>query len=76
VRWAVANRVPALDAWRMTLTFPVLNAAHETLFVVTGADKAEALSRVRSGEPDVPAARITGGAVRWIVDAAAAALVA
>ena len=26
--------------------------------------------------PDVPAARITGGAVRWIVDAAAAALVA
>jgi 6-phosphogluconolactonase len=75
-RWAVANRVPALETWRMTLTFPVLNAAHETLFVVTGADKADALARVRSGEPDVPAARITGGAVRWIVDAAAAALVA
>jgi 6-phosphogluconolactonase len=76
LRWAVAHRVPALDAWRMTLTFPVLNAALETLFVVTGADKADALARVRSGDPDVPAARITGGAVRWIVDAAAAALVA
>jgi 6-phosphogluconolactonase len=76
VRWAVANRVPALDAWRMTLTFPVLNAARETLFVVTGADKSDALVRVRSGEPDVPAARITGGRVRWIVDAAAAAAVA
>jgi 6-phosphogluconolactonase len=76
VRWAVANWVPAQDAWRMTLTFPVLNAAHETLFVVTGADKADALSRVQTGDPDLPAARITGGAVRWIVDAAAAALVA
>ena len=76
VRWAVANWVPAHDAWRMTLTFPVLNVAHETLFVVTGADKADALARVRSGDLDLPAARITGRAVRWIVDAAAAALVA
>ena len=76
VRWAVANWVPAQDAWRLTLTFPVLNVAHETLFVVTGADKADALARVRSGDPDLPAARITGRAVRWIVDAAAAALVA
>ena len=75
VRWVVANWVPAQDAWRMTLTFPVLNAARETLFVVTGADKADALARVRSGDPDLPAARITGRAVRWIVDAAAAALV-
>ena len=75
-RWAVANWVPAHDAWRMTLTLPVLNAARETLFVVTGADKADAMARVRSGDPDLPAARITGRAVRWIVDAAAAALVA
>jgi len=75
-RWAVANLVPAREAWRMTLTLPVLNAAHETLFVVTGADKADALARVRSGASDLPAARITGRGVRWIVDAAAAALVA
>jgi len=76
VRWTVANWVPARDAWRLTLTFAVLNAARETLFVVTGADKADALARVRSGDLDLPAARITGRAVRWIVDAAAAALVA
>lgn len=76
VRWAVANWVPAQDAWRMTLTFPVLDAARETLFVVTGADKADALARVQSGDPEMPAARVTGPAVRWIVDAAAAAQVA
>ena len=33
-RWVVANWAPALEAWRMTLTFPVLNAARETIFVV------------------------------------------
>ena len=76
MRWAIGNWVPALDAWRMTLTYPVLNAARETMFVVTGGDKADALARVRSGDSELPAARITGGGVRWIVDAAAAAGVA
>ena len=75
VRWAVPCSPAALQR-RMTLTFPVLNAAHETLFVVTGADKADALARVRDGDTDLPAARIHGPAVHWIVDAAAAALVA
>ena len=75
-RWAVANWAPAQEAWRMTLTFPVLNAARETIFVVTGADKAEALARVRAGDAELPAGRIAGSGVHWIVDAAAAALVA
>jgi 6-phosphogluconolactonase len=75
-RWAVANWAPALETWRMTLTFPVLNAARETVFVVTGGDKADALARVSSGDPAMPAARVAGPAVRWIVDAAAAAGVA
>jgi len=75
VRWTVANWAPAQDAWRMTLTFPVLNAARETLFIVTGIDKADALARVRSGDSGLPAGRISGPRVRWIVDAAAAAQV-
>ncbi len=74
-RWAVANWVPSHEVWRLTLTFPVLEVARETLFVVTGADKADALARVRSGDPEMPAAKAGGLAVRWIVDAAAAAQV-
>jgi 6-phosphogluconolactonase len=74
-RWTVATWVPTREAWRVTLTYPVLNAARETLFVVTGADKADALARVRSGDAEMPAARVRGPAVRWIVDAAAAAQV-
>ena len=75
-RWVVAAWAPAQEAWRMTLTFPVLRAARQTLFVVTGADKAEALERVRAGDEELPAARVTGDGVDWLVDAAAAARVA
>ncbi len=71
-RWAIANFAPAQDAWRMTLTFPILNAGREVLFVVTGADKAEALREIRAGGSDLPAARVDGEQVEWIVDAAAA----
>jgi len=70
-RWVVANWAPAQEAWRMTLTFPVLNAGRDVIFVVTGADKADALSRIRSGDRELPAGRVTGQAVEWIVDAAA-----
>ena len=74
-RWAVASQAPTGQS-RMTLTFPVLDAARETIFIVTGEDKADALARVRSGDTELPAARVAGSAVRWIVDAPAAAKVA
>lgn len=63
---------------RITLTLPVLNAARQALFLVTGADKAAALRAViaAEGEPDPapPAARVrpAAGEVRWLVDQAAA----
>lgn len=72
-RWVVGNWAPSQEAWRMTLTFPVLQAARETLFVVTGADKAEAFRRVRDGDEALPAARLRGEGVTWIVDHAMAA---
>jgi 6-phosphogluconolactonase len=48
---------PGLAPWvpRVTFTFPLLAAAHEVLFVVAGADKAEAVARA-FGEPPDPAA--------------------
>ena len=71
-RWVVANWAPGPAAWRMTLTFPVLDAARALLFVVTGADKADALARVRAGDRDLPAARVRAQDVEWLIDAAAA----
>lgn len=71
-RLVVANWVPSLDAWRMTLTYPVLNAAREVMFVVTGADKAAAFGQVRSGSSGPPAARVRAERTLWLVDTAAA----
>ena len=71
-RWVIPNFAPSQNAWRMTLTFPVLNAGRDVLFVVTGADKADPLRQIRAGRSDLPAARVAGDHVEWIVDAAAA----
>lgn len=71
-RWVVGNWVPHLDAWRMTLTFPVLNAARAVIFAVEGASKADAIRRIRAGGSGLPAERVAGDQVEWIIDAAAA----
>ncbi len=71
-RGVVGNWAPSQETWRMTLTFPVLNAARATIFAVTGADKAPALQQIREGSSELPAARVVGDEVEWIVDRAAA----
>jgi 6-phosphogluconolactonase len=43
---------------RMTLTYPVLNRAHEILWLVTGEEKAEPLSRLLAGDTSIPAGRV------------------
>jgi 6-phosphogluconolactonase len=71
-RWVVANWAPALETWRMTLTFPVINAARAVVIGAYGANKADALRAIRGGGSDLPASRVTGDDVEWIIDAAAA----
>jgi 6-phosphogluconolactonase len=71
-RWVIANWAPAMETWRMTLTFPVINAARAIVFGVYGANKVAALRDIREGGSDLPAARVAGDAVTWYIDAAAA----
>jgi 6-phosphogluconolactonase len=78
-RWVVSNPVAKLDTTRITMTSPVLNNAAEVVFLVHGADKAEALAAVLDGpyEPDrLPAQLIHPGRgrLRWLVDPTAAQL--
>lgn len=72
-RWAVRARADYPPYDRITLTFPVLNAARNVAFLVTGSAKGEALRGVVAGS--VPAARVlpADGELRWFLDAAAAA---
>ncbi len=78
-RWVVENYVPRLDAWRITLTAPAINAAAHVIFLVSGAAKAEALQAVLRGpfRPSAYPAQLIqprAGQLLWLVDQAAAAL--
>jgi 6-phosphogluconolactonase len=77
-RWVVANEVPQLKTWRMTLTYPAINAARKVLFLVSGGDKAATIKEVLTGPPN--AARFPSQAVAakegetiWVLDQAAGA---
>lgn len=77
-RWVVANEVPQQKTTRITLTYPVLNAADLVLFLAAGANKQEALERIFSPDGDSderpPAAFVRpDGRVVWFLDAEAGA---
>jgi len=70
--------VPKPPPQRLTFTPPLLNAARQVLFLVTGAEKADAVQAVLEGEydPDEYPAQIVrpdNGEVVWMLDKAAAA---
>lgn len=76
---AVANAVEKLETTRLTLTFPVLNAARNVMFLVKGADKAAVLKKVLEGAPlpqQLPSQNVkpADGDLFWLVDDTAAAL--
>ena len=67
---------PPVD--RVTLTFPVLNAARAVHFLVTGEKKADVIRKVLTTNPGVDAApavgvRPTDGMLTWLLDEPAAA---
>jgi 6-phosphogluconolactonase len=70
-----ANFVPKFDSWRITFTYPLLDAAHQVMFLVQGEDKAERVREVFAGEGNLPAAgvQVRDGATVWLLDRAAAA---
>jgi 6-phosphogluconolactonase len=61
---------------RMTLTYPVINRARRILWLVTGAEKAGMLVRLRAGDASIPAGRVVQRQAHVLADAAAAAQLA
>jgi 6-phosphogluconolactonase len=71
-----ANPVPAHNTTRLTVTFPLLNAARSVLILVRGAGKAPLLAEILQGDTvQYPIQRVqpTNGELLWILDAPAAA---
>jgi 6-phosphogluconolactonase len=76
-RLAAPARAPSAPADRVTLTFPVLNAARAVTLLVSGADKADAVARAFDEAVPIAACpvrgvRPTAGVLTWHLDAAAA----
>jgi 6-phosphogluconolactonase len=57
---------------RMTLTYPVINRARHILWVVTGAEKVEMLTRLRNADASIPAGRVRSRDAMVLADSAAA----
>lgn len=77
---AVAVFVPKLNSWRVTLTFPVINAAREVLFLVSGKSKSDMIQRIMSiKQPDkkIPATMVNpqNGELHWMLDSEAMVLI-
>ncbi len=74
--WVVANWVEKFSAFRITLTFPVLNHAANILFLATGGEKSEMIKRaLKDPSANLPCQRVrpADGELVWFLDQAAAA---
>jgi len=70
-RWVALTR-PYQGHPRMTLTYPILDNAAAILFVVTGAEKVDALAKLSRRDPAIPAGRVKAADIVVLADQAAA----
>lgn len=76
-RWVVANHVPQKNTWRMTLTFPCINASRHIAIYVLGESKQEMLKQIFTSKKPVFPVELVGTVEHkavWIADKKAAAL--
>ncbi len=66
------NVIPAIGPkpppQRITMTFPLLNAARHVAFLVTGTGKLALISEILAGSTAYPAGHVCAGAVTWITN--------
>ncbi len=63
------NFVPKLNAWRITFTFPLINASRCVMFVVDESDpqKAEITAKIKKGpDPNLPASLVKTADIEWL----------
>lgn len=70
-RLIVENFVPKVDMWRLTFTYPLLDAARHVCFLVNSQGKDAVLDEVFSGKSDYPSAKVapTDGRLTWLLGA-------
>jgi len=68
----VAVTQPYQGHRRMTLTYPALARANQLLWLVTGADKRDALAKLLAGDESIPAGRVLASRSLIMADQVAA----
>jgi 6-phosphogluconolactonase len=68
-RNVVHNFVPKFDTYRVTFTYPLINAARRVCFIVEGADKKPVVDQILAGRLDYPAAHVSpvDGRLTWFL---------
>jgi len=56
---------------RITMTFPLLNAARHVCFLVAGSDKRGVVEQILAGDERYPAARVRAARITWLLGWAA-----
>jgi len=65
----IANFVAKLNAWRLTITFLLINHARHVCFLVNAKKNQKLIDAVIAGDQPYPAARVnpTAGKLTWIL---------
>ncbi len=66
-RNVVANFVPKFDTYRITFTYPLINAARHVCFLISGPKKKAIVDAILDGRSEVPAARIAPTRLTWLL---------
>jgi len=68
-RNVVRNFVPKFESWRITFTYPLINAARHVCFLVEGDEKKPVVEQILAGQGDYSAARVspTDGRLTWLL---------
>ena len=68
-RNVVSNFVPKLNAWRVTFTYPLLNAARHVCFLLEGPDKKPIVDQILAGQGNYPSEGVkpTDGQLTWLL---------
>ncbi len=78
-RWVAENHIPALNSYRITCTYPIINRSKRILVLCAGAEKAVVIQRIfknRNKRKKFPIERVVpkSGNLIWLIDQAAAGM--
>lgn len=67
--WVMENFIARQDSWRLTMTYPLINAADEVMFLITGKKKKAIAEEIFDGGAEYPAAKVQpeSGKITWLV---------